>query len=79
MENTLEAHLSRIQDHLAIGRNVLRSLRTNDLRAYDVPDVIPDRTVTQFRPPEDTDVYALHPHILTDGPLSTMQVLHLHR
>jgi hypothetical protein len=55
MEKTIAAHLSRIQGHLATGRRVLRSLRSDELKAYHIPDVVPDRTVTQSPPPLDTD------------------------
>ena len=55
MEKTVAAHLSRIQGHLDTGRKLLRSLRTDELTAYDIPNVVPDLTVTQSQPPLDTD------------------------
>jgi hypothetical protein len=57
METTVAAHLSRIQGHLDTGRRVLRSLRSDELQAYDIPDVVPDRTVTQTPSPLDADKF----------------------
>jgi hypothetical protein len=61
MEKTIEAHLSRIKNHLATGRDVLRSLRADELTTYDVPDVTSDRTVLHLPPPRDTDKYSAFP------------------
>ena len=55
MENTIESHLVRIKGHLATGREVLRSLRKDELIPYDVPDVTPDLTITESAPPQDAD------------------------
>jgi len=60
MEGTVEAHLSRIKDRLAMGRDVLRELRENELAIYDIPGVTtPDRTVLDLDPPQDTDKFFL--------------------
>ena len=65
MEKSFEAHLTRIQGHLATGRDVLRSLHGDNLTTYDMPDVVPDRTVvTQSHPPLDTDKYVSLPFSL---------------
>jgi hypothetical protein len=58
MEKTIEAHLSRIKDHLATGRDVLRSLQESELTTYSIPDVTSDRTVLHLHPPRDTDKYS---------------------
>jgi hypothetical protein len=76
MEDTLESHLRRIQQRLADGRNVLRSLRQDELRVYDIPDVVLDRTFTDSLPPQDTDKYthSFFPphHRLTSCPLQIL-------
>jgi hypothetical protein len=58
MEPTVEDHLSRIKDHIATGRAVLRSLNETGVATYDVPDVTPDRTVLFLDSPQDTDKYS---------------------
>jgi len=59
MEKTVETHLSRIQRHLATGRNILRSPRTDELMAYDIPDVVLDRNFTQTPTLRDTEKFYL--------------------
>lgn len=58
MEKTIQGHLDRVRNHLATGRDILRSLRESDLKAYDVPDVTVDRAILRLNPPEDQDKYA---------------------
>jgi hypothetical protein len=59
MEKSVEAHLSRIQNHLAKGRDILRSLLESNLTTYELPDVVSDTTILRLRPPEDTDRHDL--------------------
>jgi hypothetical protein len=59
MDKSIEGHLARIQQHLATGRNVLRSLKEGELRTYDIPDVTPDRSVLELEPPRDDDKFYL--------------------
>ena len=57
MEQTIQAHLNRVRDHLLNGRNVLRSLHESDLKPYDVPDVTVDLSVLHRQLPEDNDKF----------------------
>jgi hypothetical protein len=57
MEDTVTAHLSRIQSHFAKGRDILRSLPKSNLSTYDIPDVVPNTSILRLDPPQDTDMY----------------------
>jgi len=59
MEQSIQAHLSRIQNNLAKGRTLLRSLKADDLTTYNIPDITPDLTVTQSQPPQNGDKFFL--------------------
>lgn len=58
MDKTIQGHLDRVRNHLAAGRNILRSLRDSDLKTYDVPNVTADQSILRLNPPEDQDKYA---------------------
>jgi len=55
MEQSIQAHLGRVRNHLLAGRNVLRSLREPEMKAYDVPDVTVDLSVLHRHLPGDND------------------------
>lgn len=55
MEPTVEAHLTRIKNGFAQGRNTLRSFRGQVLGTYSIPDVVADQSIARLPPPEDND------------------------
>lgn len=57
MEQTIEAHLGRVRNHLITGRATLRTIRESDARTYDVPDVTVDRSIFHRQIPEDNDKF----------------------
>lgn len=63
MEKTLEDHLARIKSKLAIGRATLRSIYGSEVTTYDVPDALPDHSVTWTQPPQESDKCASNPVI----------------
>lgn len=60
MEKTIQDHLNRVQNRLAAGRAILRSLQDSGIKTYEVPNVTVDRSILGINPPEEQDKYAGH-------------------
>lgn len=61
LEPTIDAHLQRIQGHLAEGRELLRTLHSGTVRAYDIPEFVANVNLTRLLPPLDDDPYVPPP------------------
>jgi hypothetical protein len=55
MEQSIEDHLDRIQERLNHGRQILSTMREPDIKAYDVPDVMVDRSILHLNIPLKQD------------------------
>lgn len=52
MESTPEKHMSRVKRHLKEGREIVTSLKTQELETFDIPGIRgPDVDIVNREPP----------------------------